>query len=289
MKQKEMNDTAIIMLNYNQCENCIKSVNTLLKNYLIPKIVLVDNCSTDNSFEILANEYTNVSHVYLIKTSMNNGYSFGNNNGIDFIRCFLPKVKYIFICNPDVLIEESNIFVDACNMLNNRNVGAVTVNSSYKTFGENYLPSGWYFETKKSLCFQFSKVKIKNKSLISINLIKRYIKKTGNNFYKVDCCQGCFFGIKLETLISIKCFDENVFLYYEEEMLGKKIKKKHLQSYVLLNHQLLHNHSLNNKNSRFLRKEFLKSRMYYIRKYYSHHLLIIFFSNIIIKKALKAM
>ena len=56
MKKK---NNAIIILNYNDSQTVIDYVN-LIKDYKsIDKILIVDNCSTDNSYEILKELETN--------------------------------------------------------------------------------------------------------------------------------------------------------------------------------------------------------------------------------------
>ena len=47
----------------------------------------------------------------------------------------------------------------------------------------------------------------------------------------VEAVSGCFFMIKSEALKRVNYFDENVFLYYEENILGEKLRNS---SYTLV-------------------------------------------------------
>lgn len=71
--------------------NCLKSVyeRTFEVNY---EIIVVDNASSDNSCQMIENEFP---QVLLIKSQKNLGFGRGNNLGIN-----QAKGKYIFLLNP---------------------------------------------------------------------------------------------------------------------------------------------------------------------------------------------
>lgn len=103
-----MDKIGIIVLNYNNFEDAINCVDSVIKQENVEmEIVLIDNGSTDNSYSYFKEKYHNMSNVTLVKSEVNLGYAKGNNIGID---CLLrKKCKYIFIANSDIVFTTPNI------------------------------------------------------------------------------------------------------------------------------------------------------------------------------------
>ncbi|MGZ1160603.1 glycosyltransferase, partial [Lactobacillus delbrueckii subsp. bulgaricus] len=73
-----MYNISIIVLNYNSTEDtifCVNKINSFDGDY---HIIVVDNCSTDNSFDIIKRHFKEDHNVDVIKTDSNGGYSSGN-------------------------------------------------------------------------------------------------------------------------------------------------------------------------------------------------------------------
>ena len=86
-----------VILNYNDSDETLQLCNKI-KNYSsIYKIVVVDNLSTDNSFEKLKKIEGNKIDVIL--SDKNGGYSYGNNYGA-FYLIDKYKIDILFISNP---------------------------------------------------------------------------------------------------------------------------------------------------------------------------------------------
>lgn len=101
-----MKKVGIIILNYNnadttlRCVESIKSIN--YSNYLL---VIVDNYSTDNSYEFLKKNLEDVD--CLLRTDMNGGYAYGNNMGIRYV--LERECEYVLILNNDVILENDTL------------------------------------------------------------------------------------------------------------------------------------------------------------------------------------
>ena len=86
----------------------------------------------------------------------------------------------------------------------------------------------------------------------------------------VDCVAGACFFSTLDVLKSIDYLDEEVFLFYEEDILGYRLNYKQYQTYLLNNVEFTHMESQSIKKTyNYYRKmEYLfKSRMYYQKNY----------------------
>ena len=91
-----------VILNYNDYQSTSKLLDKIDMNVRDAIFCVVDNCSTDNSYELLKKYEMHNCHI--IKNEENRGYAAGNNVGCRYlINDF--SVEIIFILNPDVEFE----------------------------------------------------------------------------------------------------------------------------------------------------------------------------------------
>lgn len=248
---------AIVILNYNDYETTSNMLNNI-KNYKsIDLIVVVDNSSKDNSYNRLKKFENN--KIKIIKTNENLGYANGNNYGLKYLEN--KDIDYVIISNPDVEVSES-VIIKLKKDLEKDNVTLV----SPIVIENNNISRGWKLPTFKE-------------DLISnINYFHKYSKKMlsypddyyNNELVCVDVVHGCFFAIKYKELKKIGFFDSNTFLYYEENILGSKLKNKKLKSFIDTTINVKHNLSVSvDKSLNSLKKyKILKnSQLYYEKKY----------------------
>jgi len=95
---------AVILLNWNTAEETIECINSLKKvDYRNFEIILVDNGSTNDSFDIIKRTFSK-SEVILIKNKQNLGFSGGNNVGIK--QALENKTDYTFLLNNDTIVNQ---------------------------------------------------------------------------------------------------------------------------------------------------------------------------------------
>lgn len=73
-----------VVLNFNDSKTTIELLNRMKNMKSIDVIVVVDNCSTDDSFSVLK-QYTS-KKIQVIQSEKNGGYGYGNNCGIAFLK-----------------------------------------------------------------------------------------------------------------------------------------------------------------------------------------------------------
>lgn len=96
----------VIVLNYNGYDDSIACINSLIKtqNILI-KIILVDNCSTDLSYE----KFRRVElPITLIRTQSNTGFAGGMNYGIKYALSL--GAEFILCTNNDTIYLDDTIY-----------------------------------------------------------------------------------------------------------------------------------------------------------------------------------
>jgi len=279
--------TGIVILNYNNYTatiNCIRSIfkHSSDNSY---NIVVVDNCSINKSIYEIAIYFTNNnlqiqiieenekikanSPFTLIKTNKNLGYARGNNIGINFL--LQQNVDYILISNNDIILTD-DVITPLCQCLNNNmEIGLLSPllikrdgTAEYNCCKNNPSSKMFLFES-----LAFLKLPFVNRAID-----KKFPLKTNSNLFNqdlvfCDIVSGSFILAKKNTWELLKGFDENTFLYYEENILFEKLKQFNLKSAILTSVRAIHlggESTKKVKNTQLLNIE-LESLKYYLKMY----------------------
>ncbi|MBQ7239948.1 MAG: glycosyltransferase family 2 protein [Bacilli bacterium] len=244
--------TGIVILNYNDS----KTTSTMLDSVSVFKsldhIIVVDNASTDSSVEVLK-KYES-KKIDIIVNKENKGYSYGNNVGIRYLR-EKYKCDKVFISNPDITVSEDTLKI-LIKDLDKVDVVAPVISQ----LGENI--KGWKLPSfKKEINTITSNRLFKNESIYSDDYYE-------DELNIVEVVSGCFFGINDSVLKKVNDFDEGTFLYFEENILGYKLKEKNIKTYVDNSVTVTHNLSVSvDKNIKKYKKyKILMNSLFYYEK-----------------------
>lgn len=250
----------LLVLNYNSASKVKSLVKTTEKFEHVDNIVIVDNSSSDTEFEKLK---TIVSvKVHIIKSETNRGYAAGNNLGLDFISRHFQDDDNVFILNPDISITDENIVTVSTYLDYHSNAGMVTIPMR----GGH---SAWRFTSFfKNIFIETGAFAILFKKFNAH--YKYYYENSDAGYLNVDVVAGSFFGIKLKNIKKVKYFDFGTFLYYEEEILSKKLKKIGLNGVVVLQGSYTHLHDYKSEDKLVQKTKILNSsRRYFFNKYFN--------------------
>lgn len=259
--------TAIIVLNYNDSENTTKFVSSVLHYDVLNKIIIVDNLSSkENEFDNLLK--LSCEKVDVIRSDKNGGYAYGNNYGLRYLdEKYNDEFKYVIISNPDVYISEENILKTINHMEENENIAICSPRMHFVNGPARR--AAW---KKRSLG-----VDVANSTRITEFLLYPLLKKGEyskgeyeKNILDVENIAGSFFIARHDIFKSIGYFDENTFLFYEEDILGEKIKEKGYKIQVLNDINFMHYESKSIGKIMNLYKKMdilFDSKIYYHKKY----------------------
>jgi hypothetical protein len=258
---------ATIIVNYNDVEDTKKFVSEITKYTVIDRIVVVDNMSTTiGAFENL--KKLESEKVKVLQADKNGGYDYGNNFGIRYLQNQKEEYDYIIISNPDIEIEEKAIKHCLDILENNKNVAVIAP----RMFNKENHPirrSSWKIRTFWLDFVHSTRVL----ELLFYKILRNgeYSEKEyENEILKVEAISGAFFIIRYDVLKDIGLLDENVFLFYEEDILAKKIKEKGFETVSLNSEKFIHYESQTiGKSLNYYRKmkQLFKSKMYYHKNY----------------------
>ena len=250
-----MKKTAIVIVNYNDLKNTSSMINELKPFNNIDEIVIVDSGSTDDSLK----ELKKIKGVTVLE-SANLGYSHALNVGSKYLVKKYDDVN-IILSNSDISIKDPKVIDELNKMIDDTTKVVMPAINENGTIKYGWRNRHKYIDLINNIPF--------------INRLYRdkliYYK---NSYYKdivnVDCIYGCFFMVEGNTLKDIDYFDENVFLYFEEDILAKKLKKKKLLAKCNCNIYVYHMHNAtigNNVSNLNKYKIHSKSKFYYEKNY----------------------
>jgi hypothetical protein len=233
-----MNESAVIVLNYNDYDNTYKLVSELIDYSCVDYIIVVDNKSTDESAFKLKNDFKD--SIVLLMSDSNRGYAAGNNLGLKYAHDEL-HCAFAFVANPDIRVSERTI-ATIIQELDNCEYSILAPIMKDAMGNEVKLKAGkvrsYGYELMNTL-FLIRQIQNKINCSCHWNYKKRIVD--------VDYVWGSFFGAKLEDLASVDYFDEGTFLYYEEMILGRKLCNKKIG--VMNNLYFSHYHSVTIKRN----------------------------------------
>ncbi|AFM43133.1 putative glycosyltransferase [Desulfosporosinus acidiphilus SJ4] len=260
-------EIALVVLNYNDLDTTRNFINSVKDYDSFFKIIVVDNCSTDNSFSVLMQSKS--QKIDIIKTERNGGYAYGNNFGIKYaLRNF--GISYFIIANPDVHFDNKiiNEMIKVYNEIEKVGIVAPRMISEQNGTLESWkLPT--FFDTIKSLFFLNRFFQRENKKA----------RKT-SKYILVEVLPGSFFMISTEAIKNINYFDERTFLYMEENVLGYRLKQHGYKNVLIPDITYYHSHSVSiNRNLNLIKK--YKTLINSTRIYNNYYLKINFLQKLL--------
>ena len=219
MTEKGFSSVDVILPNYNKgkfLEESIKSViDQTYKNW---HLYIIDDCSTDNSKEIIDN-FSNLKNVTVIKLYKNKGPAFCRNYAMR-----ISKSKYIcFIDSDDSWLsnklEKQIFFMEKNNY--------TFTYSDYSSFFKNNEKKNFVKKTFISDNFNYKRF-IKNASINTTTMIIARSILGSHRFRKIKLCEDYLFKCQLlKDNIIAKKINENLAYY---RILPKSRSSRRLQN-----------------------------------------------------------
>ncbi|MDD2487616.1 MAG: glycosyltransferase family 2 protein [Candidatus Gracilibacteria bacterium] len=194
-----MKKFAIIVVNYNSSNDLLETMESLDKfSDEIFDAYIVDNASDKDDLMNLENNL-NKKH-FLIKLEKNLGFAGGNNVAIK--ECLNKGYDYLFLLNPDTIIEDKNFFEIIEEQIIKEKADIIgPLIKFYPEKDKIYFAGG---EVNKYTAF----TKMVGKKEIDVGQFKENIE--------YDFITGCAMVIRKEVFERIGLLPEEYFLYFEE-------------------------------------------------------------------------
>lgn len=215
-------ELSIIIVNYNKydlTQRCIESVIDTISN-IEYEIIVVDNCSTNESYKQLKLMNNNNNRINIIRNIQNKGFGYGNNKGVE-----LSKYDNILLLNPDVIVLDGAISKMLDRILYDKSIGVI----GSKLLNEDL--------TLQYSCRRFLPL---NKFILARTPLKNFISKKIieeiNSHYlmmdydhisekEVDWLMGSCLMLRKKDFLEIGGFSKEYFMYFEDVDLCYKLIK----------------------------------------------------------------
>ena len=267
----------IIILNYNTFEDVLETIKSIKESTNVSyKIYVVDNCSSDGSYDKLYQHYIDDNEVKVINTNYNGGYSYGNNVGIK--EACKDRCDYLLISNPDVVYYDKSIDTMLESLKSNNKIGVIGPSTPSLDQEESqllrkvYTPKVYFFSKKPFLYL----------ARVFKSLRTEYdypSPKRKKPFLFKGMVRGCCFIISKDLFKKMAFFDDNIFLYSEEWIIAKKLSDKGYYCAYEPNSKALHKEATSTKQvgTGFQSFHLYLSSFYYMKRYTRCSILYLFF------------
>lgn len=249
---------SVILVNYNSSallRQCLKSIYEQTKDISF-EVIVVDNASSDNSRQIVRSEF---SGVQLIESSVNLGFSRGNNLGARS-----AKGTYLLFLNTDTILFENSIKVLAEFLDGHPKVGAI---------GPKILFEDRYFQLSAGRLPNLFREFI-DKIVYSLarkwrKVVCPIVERWHNTTKAVGWLTGACLMVRQRAFLQVNGFDEEIFMYFEDKDLCKRINSSgwQIMYYPLTSIIHLLAGSSCNVNQQMVNKLYRTSQLYYYQKH----------------------
>lgn len=249
-------DVSIIIINFNSSDFTIDCINSIYKytQDITFEIIIIDNASQKADLHTLKTALSQ-TNVTLIESKKNLGFGGGNDLGYQF-----AKGAYLAFINNDVLLNENSLLKLKNHIETDTSIGVL----------------GCHQVDEKGNFFKYS-----YRQFIDLNYHlfgqkkphKYYSKKHGEEGMKkpftVDQVSGALMFFNTEKYAEIGGFDTNIFLFYEEMDICKRLKSKGYKTVFFPNTTFTHFMGKSSTNTK-IKREYTVSYLYIIQKNYSY-------------------
>jgi len=195
-----------VVLNYNGFDDTKDCVNSLLASNRSLNIIIVDNNSSDDSYNKLTHLFSNLK---FIESDKNLGYAGGMNLGIKY--SLSQGADFILLVNQDVVVTPDFLEPMLVKFYNDSKIGIVSSKVIYKNPDYKIYCAGG--KISRLLCTGVAEYQGMQAS------------DYANEDREITLAEGCFMLIKAEVIYKIGFFNEKYFMYLEDVEFSERVRK----------------------------------------------------------------
>jgi len=271
---------SFVIVNYNTKKMTYTTIQSIIQKCksCSYEIVLVDNNSKDGSKKLFTELSSKIKNLKYIYNNCNSGFGQANNIGVTH-----SCGDYIYILNSDTILQTENIEKIIDTKFNQyTSVAVLATKVQYED--ETLQPNVQNFTSLKTVLLRLLKIgqfvrnnKMLLNFLIYLPVKPNYIKTYLENFKKeryeelIDWASGCSLIIRREVYDKLGGFDEDFFMYTEDEELCYRVHKIGYKIVYTSDILITHFEGKSNRNksiNEFLVKTKVESEFLYFKKHF---------------------
>lgn len=248
----------VVLVNYHSDSDTEKTAKMFNHFECIDIIVIVNNDT--NGTEKLKNLEKYSSRIKIIYKKENLGYSKGNNVGLRYL--ISQGCDYLIISNSDIIVDENTIVKTVECLMTDNKIGAAA--PRMKDSNDRIVPLRF---------IKLGYIRALLRIFVSETFLDRRLEvflKADNYYIKQSYLPGSLFCCSAEAMSECNFFDEKIFLYREEEILGQRMTNAGYDEVVLKNEYYKHDHPYHSESAKVKinrLKIVFESERYYFDKY----------------------
>ena len=224
-------DVATVIVNFRTPASTIEAVKALspdLDQLQKSFVVVVDNGSGDGSLESLRQAFADSSwrgRIQVVDAGRNGGFGSGVNFGVQHALRSHAEARFIYVLNPDAMIERGALLGLVKFMADRPDaglVGNVVRNEGADVVRAFRFPTA-LSELEGGACLGF----------VSKLLRKHVVATDPGRSTEVDWVSGASMLFRREVFSSVGFFDEEFFLYFEEVDFAKRLREAGWKNYYV--------------------------------------------------------
>lgn len=205
-------ELSIIIVTWNnekEIVECLSSLESTIKKTEY-EVIICDNCSSDNTVEVIKSHY---SWVKIVQPGRNLGFAGGNNLAVKH-----ATGEYILYLNPDTVMQLET--VDGCISFfyQNSQYGAICCRLLNKN--KTNQPSIYKVPGGIGMVLEFF-----NLHNMLYRTLGRMMGYSMEYSHEIECCMGAFVLMRRQDVDVLGGFSEQYFMYMEDGDLCYRIKK----------------------------------------------------------------
>ena len=229
---------SIIIVNYKSEEYIEACVQSIQENFYNDAFEVVIVNSDQSKFRFKGFEKL----VKFLDLEENRGYGYSINRGVE-----IAKGNYVLLLNPDTLIQSG--LNNAYNYVKNHN----------SIIGANLY-------TESGLQQQYAFGKFHSGIRVLLNKVGNSNCVLKKDLTKCDWVSGTAMIMRKSLFNKLNGFDENFFMYFEDQDICFRAKSIGVDTYVMRNFKVIHYGGRSFRSNKKKLREYNKSLIYFIKK-----------------------
>ena len=243
---------SIIIVSWN-VRSVLNSCLTSLDTFHLPlswEVIVFDNASQDGTDEMVRSRFPNVR---LIRSDRNIGFAGGNNRAAEKARG-----EYLLLLNPDTLPTQRSVH----SLLDYMRAHTGTGVASPQLLLPDGMPQPYAFGKDPTPYYLLKRALVR---AISHRFLHEW---QSAEHMKVDWVSGAAMIIRREAWDRVGGFDENFFMYFEDNDLCLRVRQEGWDVVYLHTPSIVHFGGMSARQNPLVRQAYQKSLRYFYRKHY---------------------
>lgn len=253
---KSKTNVFCVIVTYNAMKWVDKCIQSLRHSLLIPKVVVVDNCSTDETVSYISTEYP---EVYIIVNTQNRGFGGANNQGIEY--AYKQGCTHVFLLNQDAWVYPDTI----SNMVQIQDEYSISLVSPVHLNGNGNMMDGEFF----SKFTENMNINTMCTDLLRGSDIKCYVTR--------NSIPAAAWLMSRNTISEIGGFDPIFFHYGEDNNYIQRLIF-HKKTIAIIPNSFIHHDRLSHGNIRMYNRQSTLSGLLSVYLDINHHSILSYLS-----------